>query len=230
MWTDEDTAAYWAEVDREEASDWARVSFRRGGIDPLGWRVQSLSRDGDDPEAMLGVPEHPDAQRPPVSAPGCDYGAIWTRAVSLVPECSRTVLRAATAPGRAGGRGGDGVAIARAMGIGQSVWVTRLQLAEAHLAVVAPWAARRAGQDASGRAWDAGAVVGAAEGLGAAYGATVAAYIDTWSSVRAARAVGASQSTVYARLRRVAATVGPVAAMMAFSGSAADGRRWTWPG
>lgn len=225
MWTDEDTAAYWAEVAREGASDWARMWFGRGGVDPLSWRVQSI------PDRDLGwEDEDVSSGTCPASAPGCDYGAIWTRAVSLVPECSRTVLRAATAPGRAGGRGGDGVAIARSMGIGQSVWVTRLQLAEAHLAVVAPWAARRAGQDASGRVWDAGAVVVAAEGLGAAYGATVAAYVDTWSSVRAARAVGASQSTVHARLRRVASAVGPVAAMMAFTGSAASGRRWTWPG
>jgi len=150
--------------------------------------------------------------------------SVWVTRLQLA-EAHLAVV-APWAARRAGGRGGDGVAIARAMGIGQSVWATRLQLAEAHLAVVAPWARL----DASGRAWDAGAVVGAAEGLGAAYGATVAAYVDTWSTVRAARSVGASQSTVYARLRRVAATVGPVAAMMAFSGSAADGRRWTWPG
>ena len=201
MWTDLDTAAYWAEVAAEERSDAARVRHGRGGIDPLGWRVLSMpvapegGREGDgdaedDPRQGTWTP---------------DYGAVWVRAVSLLPEGSRAVLGAAVAAGRRGagrpGRSGDGVACAREMGITQSAWVRRLDAATVQLGVVAPWA-----RDDRG-AWDADRVVDRAPSRSADL---VRAYLNSWSTLAAARAVGVAQSTAYARLRRCGPVIGAI--------------------
>jgi len=205
-WTDADTAAYWREVEREEATDRFRLWFGRGGMDPL---APAWTREGAvarlqaapawpltlDPPAYLG--------RPGEAATGagggrCAWRAVFWRSVTLLPERDREVLTLAYGgrpdewAGR-GGRSGDGTWCARVLGVPQPRWVAMLDGAEEHLAVVA--ALVRDG------GWDRDKVL-----EGQAWPDLVAAYLNSWNSLDAARVAGMRQSTAWDRLRRA----GPV--------------------
>ena len=214
-WTDADTAAYWREVAREEATDRCRLWFGRGGVDPL---APAWAREGAvarlqaapawpltlDPPAYLGRP----SEAATGAGGGCDWRAVFWRSVTLLPERDREVLTLAYGgrpdppdPSPEGGRGwagrggrsGDGAWCARVLGVPQPRWVAMLDGAEEHLAVLAPLV-RDGG-------WDRDKVL-----EGQAWPDLVAAYLNSWSSLDAARVAGMRQSTAWDRLRRA----GPV--------------------
>lgn len=210
-WTDADTAAYWREVEREEATDRFRLWFGRGGVDPL---APAWTREGAvarlqaapawpltlDPPAYLGRPgEAATGRHGGAMGEGArDWRAVFWRAVTLLPERDREVLTLAYGgrpdewAGR-GGRSGDGTWCARVLGVPQPRWVAMLDGAEEHLAVLAPLV-RDGG-------WDRDRVL-----EGQAWPDLVAAYLNSWNSLDAARVVGMRQSTAWDRLRRA----GPV--------------------
>lgn len=188
MWTDADTVAYWSEVAAELGSERTRARY---AYDPLGVAVQYLTTSpwsDDGPWASSDRGGDADDSDAPGTRQDAIWRTLWVRAVSMLPDLSRATLEAATASGRWGGRSGEGVAIAAALGIEQSTWVKRLQVAEARLAVVAPWA--RVG-------WDADRVV-----AGCLWPDLARAYLGTWSTSAAALSVGCSQSAAHSRLVR----------------------------
>lgn len=193
VWTDEDTAAYWEEVRREEANDRLRLVFGHGGADPLApahTREGGFARLQAAPSWPLTLdPPEPDE---PVVGPGIDWRGVFLRALTMMPRRHREVLSLAYLGTGGwvsrGGRSGDGVWCARALGVIQPRWVIRLDCAEQDLAVVAPFA--RAGLDRD-------RVVAACP-----WPEVAAAYLDSWNSLEAARVTGLRQSTVWGRLAR----------------------------
>jgi len=157
-------------------------------------------------------------------APG--WGELWARCVAHLVPRDRAIIRAAYDPSTVGvtphpdrrrsgrgasgrtpeapGRYGCGAQLARHFGLSQSAWVEALALAERRLACVAPAvrlghdrtrtvaqvareaAARQTGNQAPLRAREA-----------TRDPAIVAAYIDTWSTAAAARAVGVAQQRAH---------------------------------
>lgn len=205
QWTDADTAAYRREVAREEATDRFRLWFGRGGVDPLApaWtREGAVARLQAAPAWPLTLDPPSYLGRPGEAATGTAAGwrKVFWRAVTLLPERDREVLTLAYGgrpdewAGR-GGRSGDGSWCARVLGVPQPRWVVMLDGAEEHLAVVAGFARP------SGGGWDRDKVL-----EGQAWPDLVAAYLNSWNSMEAARAVGVRQSTAWDRLRRA----GPV--------------------
>lgn len=191
MWTDEDTAAYWEEVRREEASDRYRLRWGRGGVDPL---APAHTREGA-VSRLQAAPSWPLVLDPPtdedelVAGPGLDWRGVFVRAMSMLPRKHYDVLTLAyLQDGSRGGRSGDGVWCARALGVPQPRWVIRLDCAEQDLAVVAPFA--RAG-------WDRDRVIASCPWQDVA-----AAYLDTWSTLGAAKILGCPQPRVWSQVGR----------------------------
>lgn len=186
-WSDEDTAAYWDEVRREEASDRFRLWFGRGGVDPLapGGAVARI-------QAVPAWPvdlDPPTDEDEPVARPVVDWRGVFVRALSMLPRKHHEVLTLAyLREGSRGGRSGDGVHCARMLGCSQPRWVARLDAAEQDLAVVAPWA--RDG-------WDRGRVIASCP-----WPDVAAAYLDTWSTLGAARMLGCPQPRVWSQVGR----------------------------
>lgn len=195
-WTDEDTAAYWDDVRREEATDRFRLAFGRGGVDPLApaWtREGAVARLQAAPAWPLTLdPPEPDE---PVEGPREDWRGVFMRAVGMLPRRHREVLSLAYLGTGGwvsrGGRSGDGVRCARALGVIQPRWVIRLDCAEQDLAVVAQFAR------ASGGGWDRDRVVAACP-----WPEMAAAYLESWNSLETARVIGVRQSTLWGRLVR----------------------------
>lgn len=171
-WTDEDTKSYWEEVEMEDRSDRGRS---RWSVDPLSWRLSTITCSPWDEDGPWASPNRINSMV---------NKDTYHRAVSMLPDIDRKVL--AEAMKRRGGRSGDGITCAKAMGIPQYRWVTYLDRAEAHLAVVAPWATTTKG------AWDANKMVRKAKHPDA-----VRAYLSCWKTSVAARMIGRRQSTVW---------------------------------
>lgn len=193
MWTDADTEAYWEEIRREERG----YKFTVGGkaSDPFGPRFGKLTYPEPEPEPEPVVPRR--ARRE-------DPDRVFWGAVSMLPDRDREAFATAYGPmsvqGK-GGRSGDGVACSVALGIPQSTWVCRLNTAERRLALVAPHARKAGGY------WNKDKLLASLpEGV---VRAVVDAYLNSWSSLQAARDTGVWQSTAWGRLTK-AAKLNPV--------------------
>lgn len=188
MWSVELTIDYWAEVDREAATEWALAQH---ASDPLGVRYGRLE----------AVPTWPVDLDPPdyLREDGEDWWAVWDRVLSLLPDVDVEALGLAytgrDGVGGRGGRGGDGEGIAAALGLSQPGWWRRLTAAETRAGVVAPFA--REGVD---RASVLAATGERDRGL-------VAAYLRTWNTAAAAREAGVAQTTAWGRLVKVGGVV-----------------------
>jgi hypothetical protein len=180
LWTEEDTAAYWAEVAAEEAADLRRLYRRHGGLDPLGPRVQFLVARASPPPCLAEGDEE-----------GEGWGDLWERCMGLLPHEDVEVLRAVCAATDGWSLGAKRARGAAGAEVSQAGWWLKVARVRARLAVVAPYAGMEGGE------WTWARVVGDSR-----FPELVGAFLGTWRTTSAARACGLSQSTAYGRLAR----------------------------
>ena len=186
-WTEADTDAYWLAVAREAKGDERKAL---ACADPWTMVIRSDS----------------DALRPASFAePDPEYQRVWRACLEWLTPTDQQSLELGYASGSGGlpiGRAGGGVSISRELGIHQSTWVSRLQLAEGRLTSLASIV--RAGHTVQAvcRRVDQEPLRGAL----VAHSALVRAYAQTWSTKGAAALLGMSQSAAHTRLTRLAKT------------------------
>ena len=178
-WTDEDTKAYWSEVEREKEFD------RRGGrasiYEPHWDKIPDCCSAH---EGQLSCSRH---------LPELVYfrSVVIRRALGCLPLRDKETLGVAMS--KRGGRNGDGKDCARLVGVGQTTWVERMNVAERRLKIV----------------------IGMMDELGvrsrksvvnsSKWPQSVSAYLDCWSTAGAANILGMRQSTVYYHLKKTPA-------------------------
>lgn len=216
------TTAYWAEVAREQYGD-HRKSL--ASLDPIVLREvlpdddtgRTSAWEQATPTPIYDTPEWYDLWvRAVAHLPARDRAIIRAAydpasvGVTAHPDPRKRSRGASGATPEAPGRYGCGAQLARHFGLHQPGWVEALSMAERRLACVAP--AVRQGHDrtrtvaqvareaAARQAANSAPLRGRAAGANGA--ATrdprvIEAYIDTWSTAAAGRAVGVAQSTAH---------------------------------
>ena len=178
-WTESDTKAYWSEVEREKEFD------RRGGrasiYEPHWDKIPDCCSAH---EGQLSCSRH---------LPELVYfrSVVIRRALGCLPLRDKETLGVAMS--KRGGRNGDGKDCARLVGVGQTTWVERMNVAERRLKIV----------------------IGMMDELGvrsrksvvnsSKWPQSVSAYLDCWSTAGAANILGMRQSTVYYHLKKTPA-------------------------
>lgn len=186
-WTDRDSDLYWLAVAKERKADERKAL---ACADPWTMVVRS------DSDAL-----HPASQ----ADPDPELQRVWRACLEWLTPTDRQTLELGYASGSGGlpiGRAGGGVSIAKTLGLHQSSWVSRMQVAEARLTVLAPLC--RAGHTVQAvcRRVDQEPLRGAT----VAHSALVRAYGQTWSTLGAAALLNMSQSAAHTRLTRLAKT------------------------
>ena len=186
-WTEADSDRYWIAVAKERKADERKAM---GCADPHRFTL----RAGDD--AL-----HPAS----FAEPDPEYQRVWASILEWLPPVDRQTLDLGYASGSGGlpiGRAGGGVSIAKTLGLHQSSWVSRMQVAEARLTVLAPLC--RVGHTLATvcRRVDQEPLRGAT----VAHSALVRAYGQTWSTKGAAALLNMSQSSVHKRITKMAET------------------------
>lgn len=184
-WSDRDSDLYWLAVARERIADERKAL---ACADPWTMVVRS------DSDAL-----HPAS----FAEPDPEYQRVWKACLEWLTPTDRQALELGYASGSGGlpiGRAGGGASIAKTLGLHQSSWVSRMQVAEARVAVLAPVC--RAGHTLATvcRRVDQEPLRGAL----VAHSALVRAYSQTWSTLGAAKVLGMSQSSVHKRISRLA--------------------------
>jgi len=186
-WSDADTDRYWLAVAKERKADERKALAL---ADPYKFSL----RAGDD--AL-----HPASQ----ADPDPELQQVWRACLEWLTPVDRQTLELGYASGSGGlpiGRAGGGASIAKTLGLHQSSWVSRMQVAEARLTVLAPLC--RAGHTLATvcRRVDQEPLRGAL----VAHSALVRAYSQTWSTKGAAALLNMSQSSVHKRITKMAET------------------------
>lgn len=173
---DPEWAWYWAEADREEQRG-HKGSW--GSVDPLSYRVQTLTADDMGPLAPLGEA---------AAAPIAEVALVlrWLPLRLRLPY-ERQV--------EAGGRRRDAKAAQEALGIEQSAWSHRIDTAEEWIGHLAPIARRMAAQGLD-PSFEAAVET-------ARWPQILRAVVDSASTPAAAVALGLAQSTVWSRWVRM---------------------------
>lgn len=186
-WTDRDSDLYWLAVAKERKGDERKAL---ACADPFKFTL----RAGDD--AL-----HPASQ----ADPDPELQKVWQACLEWLTPVDRQTLELGYASSTGGlpiGRAGGGMHLAAQLGIHQSTWVSRMQVAESRVAALAPVC--RAGHTVQAvcRRVDQEPLRSAV----VAHSALVRAYAQTWSTLGTAKVLGMSQSSVHARIARLAKT------------------------
>lgn len=175
LWAESDTKAYWSEVEREKELD------RRGG------KASIYEPHWD--KIPDSYPRGADQRREPELV--YFRSLVIRRALGCLPLRDKETLGVAMS--KRGGRNGDGKECARLVGVGQTTWVERMNVAERRLRIAIEmmgelgFRSRRSVVDSS--KWPE----------------SVSAYLDCWSTAGAANHLGVRQSTIYYQLKKTPA-------------------------
>jgi hypothetical protein len=177
-WTESDTKAYWSEVEREKEFD------RRGGRASIYEPHWDKIPDSSDQLLRGSSSRH---------LPELVYfrSVVIRRALGCLPLRDKETLGVAMS--KRGGRNGDGKDCARLVGVGQTTWVERMNVAERRLKIVIGMMNELGVRSRK-------SVVNSSK-----WPQSVSAYLDCWSTAGAANILGMRQSTVYYHLKKTPA-------------------------